>query len=126
MGTGYLLDTNVIIDFSVERLPVESSVRLSRIIDSSPYISIINKIELLSFSAVPDQIILFTQSAQIISLTDEIVATTINIRKKYKLKLPDAIIAASAIVYDLTLVTHNLSDFKKVEGLQFLDSYELT
>jgi predicted nucleic acid-binding protein len=125
MGTGYLLDTNVIIDFCAERLPNSSYSKLNSIIDNSPQISVINKIELLSFSIVPDQIILFTQFASIIPLSEEIIAITIDIRKKYKLKLPDAIIAASAINHDLTLISHNLSDFKKIEELQLMDSYSL-
>lgn len=126
MGTGYLLDTNTIIDFSVQRLPVESVKQLSAIIDTAPQISIINKIELLSFSIVPDQIVAFIQSVYIIPLTDEIAAKTIDIRKIYKLKLPDAIIAATAIIFDLTLITHNISDFKRVTELNFIDSYSLS
>ena len=42
---------------------------------------------------------------------------TIEIRNAYKLKLPDAIIAASAIVNDAILVTAD-KEFKKIIGLQ--------
>ena len=61
MGTEYLLDTNTVIDFSVKKLPEKAHKRLSSIIDTSPKISIINKIELLSFFNVPRQIVLFTE-----------------------------------------------------------------
>lgn len=60
MGAQYLLDTNTIIDFSAQKLPVEAYRQLTVIIDDFPQISIINKIELLSFSNVPAQIIAFT------------------------------------------------------------------
>ena len=41
----------------------------------------------------------------------------LEIRKKYKIKLPDAIIAATAVEKDLVLVTRNTNDFK-LKGLK--------
>jgi predicted nucleic acid-binding protein len=123
MGTKYLLDTNVIIDVSVQKLPDKAHKKLSVIIDTSPQISIINKIELLSFSNTPRQIITFTEKALIFSLDEDIVSKTIDLRKKYKIKLPDTIIAAIALVFDLTLVTHNVADFINIKGLKLVDSY---
>jgi predicted nucleic acid-binding protein len=35
--------------------------------------------------------------------------------------LADLFIAATALVYDLTIVTHNISDFKPVRGLRIQD-----
>ncbi len=55
----------------------------------------------------------------------DLVKTTIDIRQNYKLKLPDAIIAATAVVYDLVLFSRNTADFKKIEGLQIIDPYIL-
>jgi len=115
MGQEYLLDTNVIIDFSALKLPEKAYEQLSTIIDSFPQISIINKIELLSISDVPEQILAFVDEAYVIKLDDDIVSKTIEIRRKYKLKLPDAIIAATAIVMKLHLVTHNVNDFKGIK-----------
>ena len=51
-----------------------------------------------------------------ISLTDEIKEKTIEIRKKYKIKLPDAIVAASAIVNNLPLITAD-KGFNQIEEL---------
>ncbi len=39
------------------------------------------------------------------------------IRRKYLLELPDALIAASALSYQCTLLTRNIKDFEKVPGL---------
>ena len=36
----------------------------------------------------------------------------------------DAMIAATALVHNLTLVTHNTADFQSVAGLQFIDWLE--
>lgn len=86
-----------------------------------PQISIIDKIELLGFSNVPTEVISFTENAFIIALDDNIATETINLRKKYKIKLPDAVIAATAIVSNLTLVTSNVGDFKNIHGLAILN-----
>ena len=57
---------------------------------------------------------------------DEIIADkTIELRKKYKIKLPDAIIAATAIVYNLILVSLNITDFHKIEGINIINPYTL-
>jgi hypothetical protein len=44
MGTRYLLDTNIIIDFSAQKLPATAYDLLTTIIDTQPQISIINKL----------------------------------------------------------------------------------
>lgn len=46
-------------------------------------------------------------------------------RRKYKTKLPDAIIAATALVHNLTIISRNTADFKNIEGLKVLDLYNL-
>jgi predicted nucleic acid-binding protein len=125
MGAKYLLDTNAVIDFSLLILPGKAHKKLSFIIDTNPQISIINRIELLSFSNVSSQIIDFTEEAHIISLDENIVIKTIELRKKYRMKLPDAVVAATALIYNLTLVTHNIIDFKNIKGLLLIDSYLL-
>lgn len=126
MGTGYLLDTNSIIDFSAGRLSDNAHQHIAKIIDDFPQISIINKIELLGFSNVPPQIVSFTENAFVIALDDDIATQTINLRKKYKIKLPDAIIAATALVLDLTVITGNVDDFKNIEGLNLLNPQSIT
>jgi hypothetical protein len=125
MATGHLLDTNIIIDFSAKRLSGKSHEYIAEIIDDLPQISIINKIELLGFSNVPQQIIAFTNNAFVINLDDDIVAQTIFLRKKYKIKLPDAIIAATALVFNLILLTNNSDDFKNITELELLNPYSL-
>ena len=125
MGTRYLIDTNIIIDFSENRLPVNAKLFVAEIIDKEPNISIINKIELLGFSVVTSEIIEFTDAANIINLTEDIANQTIRLRKKRKIKLPDAIIAATALVYNLTLISRNTKDFDGIDGLQFINPYDL-
>ncbi|MCC6515601.1 MAG: type II toxin-antitoxin system VapC family toxin [Chitinophagales bacterium] len=125
MGKNYLIDNNVIIDFAQNKLPRQSVSFLIDIIDNEPKISIINKIELLGFANTIKPIIEFVNASIIYDLDDAVVNKTIELRKKYKLKLPDAIIAATAIVYKLTIITHNLNDFKNIKSLKLIDSYLL-
>jgi predicted nucleic acid-binding protein len=67
----------------------------------------------------------FISLATVLHLTPNIVQQTIILRKLYKIKVPDAIIAATAMVNNFTLLSHNLSDFNSIEGLRLIDSYTL-
>ena len=125
MGKRYLIDTNVVIDFSVNRLSEKGRNLVMECIDNDPCISLITKIELLGFSLVTQEIKDFVKSSLIVGLSDEIVDQTIGLRKSYKIQLPDAIIASTAIVSDFVLLTRNFSDFKKVKSLSVMDLYKL-
>ena len=126
MGQKYLIDTNVILDFMGGRLPAKSEYILSEIIDDQINLSAINKIELLGFSNVEQEIIDLVSFAVIYHIDDDIIDKTIELRKKYKIKLPDAIIAATAIVNDFVLISHNFRDFQRISELNFINSYQLT
>ena len=39
------------------------------------------------------------------------------------MKVPDAIIGASALVLDCHLITRNVSDFKGIDGLKVIDPF---
>ena len=125
MGTRYLLDTNAVLEFMGNKLPAESHDFLSKIIDHEINISAINKIELLGFSFVEQTLIDFVSFAEVYPIDDETINQTIELRKNHKIKLPDAIIAATAILNNFTLITHNTNDFKKITELQMLDSYKI-
>ena len=125
MGKRYLIDTNVIIDFSANRIPKQGNDLLSVCFDDDPQISIITKIELLGFPFVTPAVKDLIKVSSIIGLTDQIVDQTILIRKQHKIKLPDAIIAATSMISGLILLSRNSSDFKKIRGLDYMDLYQL-
>jgi len=58
-----------------------------------------------------------------ITLTPAIVALVIDIRSSITIKLPDAIIAASALAENLPLMTCNTGDFKRIAGLVVIDPF---
>jgi predicted nucleic acid-binding protein len=125
----YLLDSNVIIDSLAVKLSPSAMSKMTTIVNNGFFISVITKIEVLGFVSVDKQLNdkteKFINLSKIIVLSPEIVQKTIDLRKDIKIKLPDAIIAASALIHDLTLLTHNISDFNKISGLNVLDSYSL-
>lgn len=126
MGVKYLLDTNSVIDYLGNKLPVSSL----EIIDSiNVFVSIVSKIELLAWPKATEEHLqilqLFLHASTVQNLDENIVLKTIELRKMYKIKLPDAIIAATAIVFDLVLITHNLKDFRRIKELKCVDSYLL-
>ncbi len=125
MGKRYLIDSNIVIDFSANVIPKKGSALLSKCLDEDPIISIITKIELLGYKSITQEVQDLVGVSLTIGLTDEIVNQTIQIRKQYKIKLPDAIIAATAMILDLILLSRNTSDFGKIKGLNQLDLFNL-
>lgn len=125
----YLIDTNVAIEYIGEALPEKALSMLDEIFDGQFYISVINKIELLGFAGITeDEELKFQElinAADVLDLDDDIVNSTIEIRKQYKTKLPDAIITATALVNKLTIITRNTKDFKNIQGLEVIDPYGL-
>jgi predicted nucleic acid-binding protein len=123
----YLLDTNVVIDFCNNKLPITAANFIETI---EPEISVITAIELFASNAITNnEKILLQEFTSIAIVYDNINAAiqtqTIALRQAHKIKLPDAIIAATALAYDLTLVTRNFNDFKNITGLKCINPWEL-
>ena len=115
-----LIDTNVISRYFNDNLEED----LILLLETSNFkISVITRIELLAWEkynqAQIDIINNFISNCEVIALDEKIILKTIEIRKKYKIKLPDAIIAASAIVFGATLISLD-SDFRNIKGLQVI------
>jgi predicted nucleic acid-binding protein len=124
MGKGYLADTNTIVDYLENRLPQKSIDLIDNI---AIQFSVISRIELLVWQNISDGQLKvlndFISASVIFGLSENIILKSIEVRKKYRLKLPDAIIAATAIVNNLTLLTRNISDFKKVATLNCINPH---
>jgi predicted nucleic acid-binding protein len=124
----YLIDTNAVIDYLGNKLPVSGMEFMNKVVDDIPRVSVITKIELLGFDTPAPHyqlLINFINDSTVLDLTDDVVEACIDIRKKNKTKLPDAIIGAMAIVYDLVLISRNTSDFKSINGLKVIDPHSL-
>jgi predicted nucleic acid-binding protein len=127
MDLKFLLDSNAVIDFLGAKYPEEGMNLVNSAVDDIPNISIISKIEVLSYKASEieyELLVSFCKDALVIELNDEIVNKTIDLRIQYKLKTPDAIIAATALVYNMILITRNISDFGKVQDLTIINPFD--
>ena len=118
MGKKYLIDSNVLIEYVGNLFPEPIQSSLSAILDDSFTISFINKVEILGHHSVDEAWRGFVNQASIIAPDEDIIEQTIQLRIQHKIKIPDAIIAATALVNDLTLLTRNVADFKKVSNLK--------
>ena len=118
-----LFDTNILIYYFGGLI---DDNRIDKLLLDSFNISVITKIEFLSWSKLKDDQELdkkarnFLSYAKLIDLDDKVAQKTIEIRRKYKTKTPDAIIAATALVHNMSMVTNNISDFASL-GLEIID-----
>ena len=129
MGERYLVDSNVIIDFSANKISDNGTQFVENLFDSDFIISVVTEIEVLGYDEIPSKIDLleeFLNTAFIFQLDKETVKQTILLRRKVKkLKLGDAIIAATALTKNLILITRNTKDFEKISDLKTINPYEL-
>ncbi len=130
MGIKYLWDTNIVIYYLQQQFPSSAERLIDKMIEESlPVISVINEIELLCWKSTNNEDIEilrnFVDELIVIELEKDVKCKTIEIRRKYNIKLADAIIAATALSYELILVTRNTSDFKKIEGLKLINPWDI-
>lgn len=129
MEQRYLIDSNVIIDYAASRLPQKGSDFVEQIFNADFLISVVAKIEVLGFADIPERMLAmedFVGSATVLLLDEAVTKQTILLRRQCKkLKLGDAIIAATCLAYNLVLVSRNTGDFKSIQGLRVLDPHSL-
>ena len=121
----YLVDTNSIIDAQIGRIPENGLEFLSNVMNENFTISFITYIEVLGYKDVPETTQDFMGLANVIEIDKAIIDTCIELRMRKKIKLPDAIIAATALANNLTLISRNTKDFEDISGLTCINPYEL-
>lgn len=113
MGLSVLLDTNVVLYALQSRLD-------EALPETDVYNSVISEIELLSFPgltiAETKKIVTLLAQMTVIGLDVPVKAKAIQLRRSHKLKLPDAIILASAAVHGCQFHTNDLR-LPKIPGL---------
>lgn len=129
MGMKYLWDTNTVIYYLQQQFPAGAEEYIDNILkDNQPVISAITEIELLCWKTATEKDLSILQSfindTMVIELERPVKLKTADIRKTKRIKLPDAIIAATALVYDLTLLSRNISDFARIEELITINPWQ--
>lgn len=129
MGEGYLLDTNILIYLQKGISDAQAITFLSQAIAANPKISVITEIEVLGFKfdSVADlqKMEALIADTVVLPLDKAVALKTISIRRMHKIKLPDAIIAATALVHGLALITRNTSDFSSIDNLSVINPFAL-
>jgi predicted nucleic acid-binding protein len=127
MGTSTLLDSNVLIYLTKGGLDRHTEQAIRAATTSRFNISVISQIELLGFAFPTSDVKIKTErlinQCTIFPLNDQVVAKTIELRQQYRVKLPDAIIAATAIVFGLTLLSRNDKDFSTINELSYFNPF---
>jgi predicted nucleic acid-binding protein len=100
----YLLDTNVALYLLGGRL-------LNPLPVGEFYLSVISEMEMLSYPAIAKdeelKIRQFLSQVTVLGLDEDLKNVTISLRKKYRLKLPDAIVCATASLSNAVLLSND-------------------
>lgn len=116
-----LLDSNLIIYASQSS---HAALR-SFIAREVPCVSAVSKVETLGYHELTDRekqfLEAFFRAAEVMGLSQSIIAKAIQIRQQRATSLGDALIAGTALDRDLKLATHNTEDFEWIEELELTD-----
>lgn len=114
-GNSFVVDTNVVLQL-INKDDVLASLLNSKLL----YISFITELELLSYKNLTQiqrtEIEELLSDCFIIDINARIKKIVVDLRFNYKLKLPDAIIAATSSYLNIPLITSD-RDFKKISNL---------
>lgn len=95
---------------------------------SDTRVSAISIPEVLGYPAITDQdeklLSGWFESIGVLAITDGILFRAAQLRRRRRMTLGDAIIAATALVHDLELITRNVVDFQHVQDLRLHNPFE--
>lgn len=117
-GNKIFIDTNIAIYL------LDGDTSLAEILDQKQlYLSFISQLELLGYPGLTkqqeQQIEYMLENCVIIDINNSIKQEVINLRRSYSIKIPDCIVAATAIYMDLPLITSD-KGFNKIEELNLM------
>ena len=96
--------------------------------DYSVEVSAISYLEVLGYHRLKTQdksyFERFFRAAHTIKISDTILQTAVHLRQQKKMSLGDALIAATALEHQLTLLTRNKTDFEHIKDLKVVDPFE--
>jgi len=122
----YLLDTNLIIDAVGGCKPAVDAFEKAV---NSRWVgySAITRLELFGYPNLSLEeehaLTAVTHEIDELDVTKTIVDLAINIRRSMRIKVPDAIIAATSMEINAVLITRNEKDFNNISGLRILNPF---
>jgi hypothetical protein len=128
LSSNYLLDTNIFIYyFNGDPIvqPIFSEIAAG---NATGLYCPVSWAELLCYPDLSDveanQIRAFLRSLTCVALTEAVLDRAAQIRRDYRVRLPDAMIAACAIETDSILVTRNVEDFQRINRLNLFNPFD--
>ena len=121
-----LIDSNILI-YAVQ----SAHAHLRRFIaDHAPAVSAVSYVEVLGYHHLDDQeqqyLEKFFRLARVLPLSQAVLDQAVALRKKRRMSLGDALVAGTALVHGLTLVTRNGDDFQWIlKGLSLLNPFDV-
>ena len=116
----WTVDTNVWIDAMAGESCAENALKVATHDEWCGY-SAISRLEVLSFSRLTEgEMAAFrTMLDQYVEvpIDNDVIEEAARLRRLVKVKAPDAIVAATAVIRQATLITRNLDDFRRIPGL---------
>ncbi len=121
-----LIDSNIII-YAAQ--PANTALR-TFIAQHAPAVSAVSYVEVLGYHRLTEQerehFEAFFAAAFVLPLSQDVLEQAVKLRQLRKMTLGDALIAGTALVFGLTLVTRNVDDFQWLAGLSVLDPFTTT
>jgi hypothetical protein len=118
-----LVDSNIII---YAAMPEHAALR-QFIAEHAPAVSAVSYVEVLGYHRLTaverDALEAFFVAARILPLSDTVLDQAMQLRQQKKMSLGDALVAGTAVVHGLALVTRNIDDFKWIAGLRLLNPF---
>lgn len=116
-----LIDSNMII-YAAQ--PAHAKLR-TFIATYAPVVSAVSYVEILGYHALSSNqasiLGRFFEAAVMLPIDTSVLDQAVRLRQQKKMSLGDALIAATALVHRLPLVTHNVADFVWIRELTVLD-----
>ena|SRR5436305_1041753 len=118
-----LLDSNVVI-YSAQ--PANRFLR-QLIAERAPAVSAVSYVEVLGYHRLTERerqyFEAFFAEARVLPLSQPVLDEAVRLRQAKNIKLGDSLVAGTALLHDLTLVTRNVDDFIGIDGLRVLNPF---
>ena len=119
-----LIDSNILI-YTAQ--PVHAHLR-QFIAEQAPAVSAVSYVEVLGYHQLDDEerqyLETFFRLAQVLPLSQAVLDQAVTLRQQRKLSLGGSLVAGTALVHGLTLVTRNVEDFQWIQGLLLLNPFD--
>lgn len=127
MSSKYLLDTNILIYYFNDNPAVQPIFEALQAGAVGGFYCPITWVELLCYPTLSEELSNemrgFLRRLRCVALTESVLDSATEIRRQ-RVKLADALIAACALIEGCTLVTRNVDDFRRIDGLSVLNPFD--